>query len=592
MKLKYIIILLLLVVVFSSCEDYLDRKDPSTEYIPEEDIWADKKKAESIVHRMYDCTGWWMLTHYDYEGRHSAGPSKNYGDIGILSGEYILTRAIHQLTQMVYGDWESGVKNSYSNPDFYDSWEDCWELVYVSNLMLDGLKNAVLDERFTEAEINQLKGESYLFRALGYFEITRRWGQMPYFTERMRPDMELNVPRPETFLENVNAMVADCDSAIMYIPEISYEGDPVYMGRCGKAAAYGLKAKILVTGASPAYVDAGNDAKALWERAASAAWDLIALSNTTEKLGLYEGNYVEIFHTLPGTIENVWPIYQAPKDPQWYWTSFLSARMGGYHGFSPSQELVERFETADGWDIKDPRSGHNPQDPYTNLDPRFYKDILYHGCEWAVTAEGQKIDMRTTPKGADRPAPGKFGDSETGYLVRKLVPEKWNKAQSAYNTSKYLNPPYMRMAEAYLIYAEATNEAWGPKQKAPGADLTAVEALNVIRDRVGQVGVREEYTGDQDIFRERVHNEYYVELCFEYHLWLDQLRWKEAEEYDNYNFHGVNIIEDASQPTGVRYEKFAIPIERHFDKNKHYRYPLRKDDLYLYDQWKQNPGWE
>ena len=125
----------------------------------------------------------------------------------------------------------------------------------------------------------------------------------------------------------------------------------------------------------------------------------------------------------------------------------------------------------------------------------------------------------------------------------------------------------------------------------PGADLTAVQALNAIRSRAGQHPVREEYTADPDVFRERVRNEFYVELCFEYHMWLDQLRWKTAEEYDKYNFHGVLIVDDSNQPTGVRYERFEVPIERHFDKTKQYRYPLRKSDLQIYDKLKQNPNW-
>lgn len=591
---KLFLILILLAFAFAGCEEYLDRKDENAGYIPEEDVWADKDKVKTIAYRLYDCTSFWFLTRYDWQGRHSAGPSKNYNDIGTVSGEYLCTRAISQNTKMIYGDWINLVNDSYSNPDFHHSWEDMWEAVYVSNLLLDGLNNAELDPRLTEKEIKQLKGEAFLFRALGYFEISRRWGPMPYIKERMRPDIDLNRERPATFLEQVNDIVADCDSAFAYIPEISYHDDPVYMGRLGKAAALGLKSKALTTAASPNYLDPGGDAKALWKRAAKAAWDLIDLASQTDKLGLYEGKYVEMFHTLPGTIEAVWPRYYEPVTPQWFWTSFLHERAGGYHGFSPTQELIDRFETADGWDVNDPRSGYKEQDPYTNRDPRFYYDILYHGASWFYTSEDYLMDMRTDPLGVDRSAPNssKFGNSETGYLVRKLLPEKYNKVQSAYNVAKYINYPYMRMAEAYLNYAEAVNEAYeDPTAMAPGANISAVGALNIIRNRAGQVGVRSEYTGDSNVFRERVRNEFYVELCFEYHLWFDQLRWKTAEDYDNYNFHGVKIINDNTQPTGVRYEKFEIPIERHFDKTKQYRYPLRKADLQTYDKLKQNPGW-
>ncbi len=41
----------------------------------------------------------------------------------------------------------------------------------------------------------------------------------------------------------------------------------------------------------------------------------------------------------------------------------------------------------------------------------------------------------------------------------------------------------MRLAEVYLDYAEAVTAAYGPTGRAPGADMTAVDAINRVRDR-------------------------------------------------------------------------------------------------------------
>ena len=84
---KITLIIVLLSFLFAGCEDYLDRKDENAGYIKEEDVWADKDKIKTIAYRLYDCTSFWFLTRYDYGGRHSAGPGKNYGDIGCLSCE-------------------------------------------------------------------------------------------------------------------------------------------------------------------------------------------------------------------------------------------------------------------------------------------------------------------------------------------------------------------------------------------------------------------------------------------------------------------------------------------------------------------------
>lgn len=594
MKIKNIVLILLSLIILS-CEDYLDRRDLNAGLVPEEDIWKDKNKIQSMAYRLYDCTTWWFEIQAP-NSRHDATIDKNYVDIACASGEVLYLRSVQTNTNLIGGNWITLVNasNSTTNPDFIMCWEDSWEAIYVSNQILSNIDGPI-DPRLTADEKAQIKGEAFLFRALAYHEISRRWGPMPYFKKRLAPDMDLNLPRP-TFLQQINDIVADCDSAIYYIPQITYLNDPIYMGRMGKVAAMALKSKALTTAASPNYVDGNGSDPALWERAAKAAWDVIALSmQNPDKVGLYKGDYNQIFHTLPGTIEGLWPRYFAPALPGIvYRLSYLFKSINGYSGYSPTQEMVDRFETADGWPVKDPRSGYNPQNPYVKRDPRFYKDILYHGSKWSKTMADETLDMRTTPLGADRePVDGKtFGNSATGYFARKIIPDKWNTKQASYNVPKYCNRDYIRMAEMYLNYAEAVNERYkDPKAKVPGADLSAVDALNIIRDRVGHVPVRAEFTSDANLFRERVREEFYVELCFEHHLWFDQLRWRTAEKYDKYNFKGVKIIDDATQPIKVRFEEFEISITRNFDKTKQYRYPLRKTDLEIYSNLKQNPGW-
>ena len=152
------------------------------------------------------------------------------------------------------------------------------------------------------------------------------------------------------------------------------------------------------------------------------------------------------------------------------------------------------------------------------------------------------------------------------------------------------------MAEMYLNYAEAVNEAYkNPNAAVPGASLTAVQAINRIRNRAGHVDVQSEYTSDYEIFRGRIRNEFAVELSLEFHYWHDIIRWKIAHEIiDGKQFHGFLISDDPSKPMGLRFERFAIdfPGPRVF-KEKHYRYPFREDDLIKLKNFNlnQNPGW-
>ena len=65
----------------------------------------------------------------------------------------------------------------------------------------------------------------------------------------------------------------------------------------------------------------------------------------------------------------------------------------------------------------------------------------------------------------------------------------------------HVNNNIFRMSEVYLNYAEAANEAYGPTGAVPGSSLTALQAINMIRNRVGMPNVNAAYTGSKDAFK-------------------------------------------------------------------------------------------
>ncbi|WP_303318322.1 RagB/SusD family nutrient uptake outer membrane protein [Flavivirga abyssicola] len=599
MSYKNKILLFLSIAFFVSCEDYLDRTEDGAEFATEDEVWRDRNKINSFAYRLYDNMEWMFETRYDGQNRTEGGTGKNYGSVEVFSGDVLFLRPLKVNDWVLKGDYISASLNEkFANPDFYVCWFDNWETILVANSILDRIDEVTTDI-MPQEEIDLVKGEALLFRAMAYHELHKRWGPMPYIKTRIFPDTELNLPRP-TNRELIADIIADCDAAIAVLPEVGYLFHPKYMGRVGKAAAMGLKSKAITTAASPNYTAGNQKDNELWEMAAAAAWDLIEIAQNSDKVGLFQGDYSHIFHTEPGTIEGVWPRYMVkgipdvatlryPQSHTWAWQNIRGAG-----GFAPTQEMVDRFETADGWPIDHPNSNYNPQDPYTNRDPRFYKDILYHGAPWAKVSENDLIDMRTEPTlGADRASinGGDNFNSKTGYLVRKLMPPNFNNI--AYRREVFCNAPYIRMAEIYLNYAEAVNEAYGPNASAPEASLSAVDALNAIRNRVGQVNVRPEFTTDAATFRDVVRNEFRVELAFEYHSWFDMMRWRTAHiELNGVDFHGVRVIEDLSQPTEFRYEKYPIRQGRVFEERQ-YRYPIRERDRQVYEMpnLTQNPGW-
>ena len=87
--------------------------------------------------------------------------------------------------------------------------------------------------------------------------------------------------------------------------------------------------------------------------------------------------------------------------------------------------------------------------------------------------------------------------------------------------------PYLRKAEVWLNFAEAANEAWGPKT-APGCKYTAYDVIKEIRKTSGgitNVTYLDEQAADQAKFRDLIQNERRLELAFENQRYWDMHRW-------------------------------------------------------------------
>ena len=148
------------------------------------------------------------------------------------------------------------------------------------------------------------------------------------------------------------------------------------------------------------------------------------------------------------------------------------------------------------------------------------------------------------------------------------------------------------------MYAEAGAAVQGAAYKSGKCPYTAAEAVNIVRDRVGAGHVADKYLADRKKFMDEVRRERACELAFEGFRWNDLQRWLLLTEYPynvktsqefkrvgNYDFT-KNDPRDA-EVTGWSEE---VLVERSFS-TKHYLLPLKQSDVYLYDEYPQNPGW-
>ncbi len=255
-----------------------------------------------------------------------------------------------------------------------------------------------------------------------------------------------------------------------------------------------------------------------------------------------------------------------------------------------------------------PESGFDPTHPFKDRDPRFYHDIMFDGFKFLNTVPSEEKDKKyqylemftggnMRPSGD--PACAQTG-SRTGYFCQKLVPHQANKYDGMYNWGGALQCylPYMRVADLYLMYAEAGAAVQGADYVSQKWGKSAVDAINVLRDRVGGGHVADKFIANQNLFMDEVRRERAAELAFEGFRWNDLQRWlllteapynqKTTQEFRRVG--NFNYAADDPRDAEVADWREEVIVTRKYS-TKHYLFPLKENEVYLYEGYRQNPGW-
>ena len=166
-----------------------------------------------------------------------------------------------------------------------------------------------------------------------------------------------------------------------------------------------------------------------------------------------------------------------------------------------------------------------------------------------------------------------------------------------YGYALHLMVPYMRLADVYLMYAEAALMGYGsPTGKSSNFSKTALEAVNTIRARAGVDPVNSKFAGSVEDFLSELRRERAVELAFEKHRFNDLRRWLLLTEYP----YTLKTSHEFERPTSFDYEnprenrvlnlREEVILERNFTE-KHYWLPLKVSDVSICPEFQQNPGW-
>ena len=237
----------------------------------------------------------------------------------------------------------------------------------------------------------------------------------------------------------------------------------------------------------------------------------------------------------------------------------------------PTMEMAELFYSSHGVPIDEDKDWSNngwyqdryqitvaPDDHRLFIEPgfrtanlqlrreyRFYGNIASDGSRWYGGKYGTTNESTmTTLRVKMAETSGRSGTNQytpTGMFCRKLVSWECNDGANI-NTPQWTfkNSQYavIRLADLYLLYAEALNETAGPQGDPNG--LTDLDSpytwLNRIRERagIGPVGASWENWAKSDKrlkyvtkegLRDIIHQERLIELAFEGNYWFDIRRW-------------------------------------------------------------------
>lgn len=584
---------LLLMLIISSCEDYLDKSPEAN--ITEKEVYGSFTSFQGFVEEMYNC-----VTDYNKAGAWNpylfADETLNNYPYSFDLGNY------WDQSALLYGT----TANTDNEPRSKRIWPLCWYGIRKANL---GLSKLDLLTDATQEEKDFIKGQCLFFRGWFHFELMRYWGGLPYIDTVLIATDDLSLPRL-SYRETALKAAEDLKAAAKLLPvdwDKSVTGQPTLGNnhqRITKIHALGYLGKDLLYAASP-MMNEESTGKAVFDselcqQAADAFSELLKICDETGAYKLQPwATWTDNFwvwspsnHVLPGGTEVImYPMTGKYSQPRWSTVQgTVPVALGGGMQKNvevPTHNFIKNYAMANGLPIDDPHSGYNPNDPWTGREPRFYSDIIIDGDQLVYsTAPPASVRFAELYNGGSYRST--VGNSVTGYFYKRFSPigcNSWDNKWASWQC--YI--PYLRLADIYLMYAEAVLQGYGsPSSKASNYSLTAEQALNIIRNRAQLPDLDARYTSTKETFMGEIIRERAVELAFEAHRFHDLRRWNLNGEMKYREKTAIDFDRGPNgKPTNLQER---IVITRVVEK-KHNWLPFQVKFTTLYPEFPQNPGW-
>lgn len=594
---KNIIVILFIVVVisigFGSCNDYLE-KPPSTE-ITEDTVFSNVLNAKKMLYTLYSAVPYGLPKQ--------GGTTLNPAWLGMLScttdeGEDGATW-IHTPHYNTGGLNATNV-NKYADFNYslcYKTIRYCWKFIERIGEVPDA----------TPEEKTMFTAEAKMIMAMQYYELMIRLGGVPFVDHAYTATENWDITRMPLaqLVEKIDNLITE---AIRDLPEDRIAEE---QRRMTKEFGYFLRARLKMVVARPLFntdtpylsmpnasdnnlICMGNEDINRYKEAADACREailylegrghrLLQASDVNGTPGNAYGFACKLMNH-----ENPEMIYYSIRTKNV--TSKTAAFVGEYgprcegNGFlQPTENFKLKFQMNTG-KPQTVENGYDPQKPYDGLDPRFYECYIYNQSRWGANyysmVLGDNIDDARAydPNGNTNWMVGRatVAVCRTGYHLRKLLHE-----------GVYMNPaqpvtpiwPYMRMAELYLMYAEALNEF----NHGPNTDCYTY--LNKVRTRCGMPAVKDL---NYDSMKEMIEYEWMAEFAYEGHRFFNMRQWKKAEVFGE-SINSFDIARDPQNKSKFIYS--TSKLEDRVFEQRFYLYPFPIEEIDMKYGLIQNPGW-
>ena len=515
----------------------------------------------------------------------------------------------------------TGVDSWTSNSNPIETWRNCRAAIQYINLFLANVdkvnwnSDQTIRDMYHQRYVGEARGLRalfmyYLLRAHGGYDAQGNLLGVPIILEPTTVTSDFNTLEVRaSFADCMKQLIEDAEEAIRVLP-VDYENTDNetetvncfgktytvskatynrvlgtnFSGRFSGRIARAVLAQAALLAASPAYADGSG---VTYEQAAKYAKAVLDLNGgvagiAADGLEWYADPNMK---NLEGG--------QCPKEVMWRTeksennsleTDNYPPSIYGNGRINPTQNLVDAFPMANGYPISDVMSGYDPNNPYSERDPRLAKYIIFNG-QAAGSSNATINTQADNASNLDGLNKDVSKSTRTGYYMKKLLRQDINLDPNV-NGKQLHYTARIRYTELYLDYAEAANEAYGPKG---GTGYSAYDVIKAIRQRAGLMdingedGYLEQCATSKEKMRELIRNERRIELCFEGFRFWDLRRWKADIKQEA---KGISITNSGA---GKKYEVISVET-RNFKDNGYYG-PVPYDQILNFPSLVQNAGW-